>query len=145
MPRAAPSNWYGRGVKTQVPGLESALDREWYHTLELAPGVVTPGWFDTRKVVSQIPFPASLEGKRCLDVGSFDGFWAFEMESRGAAEVVAIDVNVPEEWDWPYKSDPKVIADIGRRKAEGRGFQIAYRELGSSVRRLDLSVYDVDD
>jgi tRNA (mo5U34)-methyltransferase len=121
----------------------AALD--WYHTIEVAPGVETPGWHDCRPIVGQIPFPASLEGKRCLDVGSFDGYWAFEMERRGAAEVVAIDVNDPELWDWPYRSDPKVIADIGRRKAEGRGFQIVHRELGSSVDRLDLSVYDVDE
>ena len=35
--------------------------------------------------------PDDLHGKRALDVGTFDGFWAFELERRGA-EVVAIDV-----------------------------------------------------
>ena len=74
---------------------------QWYHTLELAPGVETPGWHDTRPIVSEIPFPASLEGKRCLDVGTFDGFWAFEMERRGAASVTAIDIEDPEDLDWP--------------------------------------------
>ncbi len=118
---------------------------EWYHTLELAPGVVTPGWHDTRPIASQIPFPPSLEGSRCLDVGTFDGFWAFEMERRGAAEVVAIDVLDPEEWDWPLGSDPEVKAKIGRRKGSGRGFEIARRELGSSVQRLERSVYDLDE
>ena len=52
-------------------------EQEWYHTLELAPGVVTPGWFDTREVPQRLPIPASLAGRRCLDVGTFDGFWAF--------------------------------------------------------------------
>ena len=74
---------------------------EWYHTIEIAPGVETPGWFDTRSVLSQIPFPDDLRSKRCLDVGTFDGFWAFEMERRGADDVVAIDVLDPDKWDWP--------------------------------------------
>jgi tRNA (mo5U34)-methyltransferase len=117
---------------------------DWYHTLELAPGVVTPGWFDTRSVVGRIPFPASLEGKRCLDVGTFNGFWAFEMERRGAEEVVAIDVLDSAEWDWPARSAPETVQAIAKRHAGGAGFEIAKRELGSAVRRLDCSVYDLD-
>ncbi|SRR6266540_2922082 len=118
---------------------------EWYHTLELAPGVITPGWQDTRPIVGEIPFPDSLEGKRCLDVGTFDGFWAFEMERRGAKEVVAIDILDPEQWDWPLGSDQETIAEIGRRKGRGEGFEIAKRELGSGVLRLERSVYDLDE
>src|SRR3954453_11189468 len=85
--------------------LGTALELEWYHTIELEPGVVTPGWFDTRSVVPLLPFPESLEGKRCLDVATFDGFWAFEMERRGASEVHAIDLLDPHSWDWPDLSD----------------------------------------
>ena len=118
---------------------------EWYHTLELAPGVVTPGWQDTRPIVGQLPIPASLAGRRCLDVGTFDGFWAFEMEKRGAAEVVAIDILDPAQWDWPMLHSPDTVAAIGRRKAAGRGFEVAHRQLGSSVRRLERSVYDLDE
>jgi tRNA (mo5U34)-methyltransferase len=36
-----------------------------------------------------------VTGKRCLDVGTADGFWAFELERRGAAEVLATDVPSP--------------------------------------------------
>src|SRR3954466_11356106 len=144
MRRERGSSWYGRGVKTQVASLESALDREWYHTLELAPGVVTPGWFDTRKVVSQLPFPSSLAGKRCLDVATFDGFWAFEMERRGADEVVAIDLLDPAQADWPVTSTAAVKEAIGQRKEGGEGFQIAHELLGSSVERMEMSVYDLD-
>jgi tRNA (mo5U34)-methyltransferase len=118
--------------------------RQWYHTLELAPGVETPGWFDLREIVSRVPLPASLEGKRCLDVGTFDGFWAFEMERRGAEEVVAIDLNDPWRWDWPADTDPKTVEIMARRKREGAGFEVAREALGSSVERLELSVYDLD-
>src|SRR2546423_3261813 len=86
-------------------------ERKWYHTLELAPGVLTPGWFDTRSIAHSIPFP-DLTGKRCLDVGTFDGFWAFEMERRGAAEVIAIDLIDPTQADWPAGSTDNVRAAI---------------------------------
>jgi tRNA (mo5U34)-methyltransferase len=117
---------------------------EWYHTLELAPGVVTPGWLDTRGVVGRLPFPASLEGARCLDVGTFDGFWAFEMERRGADEVLAIDVLDPRHWDWPAGSDEETIRVMDRRKASGSGFELAAERLGSKVVRRELSVLDLD-
>lgn len=120
----------------------AALD--WYHTLELEPGLETPGWFDARPIVDQVPLPAALTGRRCLDVGTFDGFWSFEMERRGASEVIAIDVLDPREWDWPVGSDPETVAAIGRRKAGGAGFELARRCLGSAVERRELSVYDLD-
>jgi tRNA (mo5U34)-methyltransferase len=117
---------------------------QWYHTIELAPGVVTPGWFDTREVAHQVPFPASLEGKRCLDVATFNGFWAFEMERRGAAEVVGIDVLDPADWDWPTGSDPATIEVMAERQAGGRGFEIAKRALGSAVDRVERNVFDLN-
>ena len=123
---------------------ELVRDRLWYHTIELAPGVVTPGWFDTRGALGVLPFPADLRGKRCLDVGSFDGFWAFEMERRGAAEVVAVDLLDAAQFDWPANSSPEAIEEIGKRKGVGEGFEIAAAALGSTVRRLDRNVYDLD-
>jgi len=119
-------------------------EREWYHTLELAPGVVTRGWFDTRALPERIAFPDNLAGLRCLDVGTFDGYWAFEMERRGASEVVAIDILDPAEWDWPAGSDPSMIAAIGARKGRGEGFEIARNALGAKAQRIEQSVYDLD-
>lgn len=120
----------------------------WYHILELAPGVVTPGWFDLRPSASIVPLPASLEGKRCLDVGTWDGFWAFEMERRGAAEVVAIDIDDPDRWDWPPHS--RLGADKEGRlrfladfKSNAASFRLAHEALDSKVERLDFSVYDL--
>jgi tRNA (mo5U34)-methyltransferase len=118
----------------------TVAELDWYHTLELAPGVVTRGWQDTRDV--DIPF-GDLTGKRCLDVGTFDGAWAFAMERRGG-DVTAIDILDPEQWDWPALSDDAVRETIGARKALGRGFEVAAEALGSKVDRLDCSVYDLD-
>jgi len=128
----------------------AALRREveshplWYHTLELAPGVVTPGWFDLRSIVNSLPWP-DVRGKRCLDVGTYDGFLAFEMERRGAAEVVATDISDPSGWDLPVRTRERAEETIARTAGEktGRGFEIAKRALDSSVERVGVSIYDL--
>ena len=127
-------------------GIREAVDahRLWYHTLELGDGVVTPGWFDLRPIVERMPWP-DVAGKRCIDIGTWDGFLAFELERRGAAEVVATDIGDPSGWDWPLRTrarGPEVIATIAGEKT-GRGFEIAKRALGSSVERLEINVYDL--
>src|SRR3954469_15020041 len=87
-----------------VTDAQAAVDAQphWYHTMELAPGVVTPGWFDLRGILDRMPWP-DVTGRRCLDVGTYDGQLAFELERRGAAEVVAIDLSDHAEWDWPVR------------------------------------------
>ncbi len=72
---------------TQASDRAGAGDSGWYHALEL-PGVTTEGIFDMRQYVGEYGLPDSLAGKRVLEVGTWDGFWAFEFERRGA-EVVA--------------------------------------------------------
>jgi tRNA (mo5U34)-methyltransferase len=117
---------------------------DWYHTIDLPGGVATPGEFDHRPIRKRLPLPASLEGKRCLDVGTHDGFWAFEMERRGAAEVVAIDLEDPESYDWP-QPPPELSPDTREHLARRRSaFRIAHEALGSSVERRDTSVYALD-
>jgi tRNA (mo5U34)-methyltransferase len=74
---------------------------------------------------------------RALDVGTWDGFWAFEMERRGA-DVVAIDLDDERDLDWPPRRRPQAFPDEPR----GRGFEIARELLGSSVERRNLSIYD---
>ena len=116
----------------------------WYHTIEVRPGVRTPGWFDLRPIVDRLPWP-DVRGKRCLDVGTFDGFLAFELERRGAAEVVATDVPEPEDWDWaPHAREAGVRYQreiYGERT--GLGFEIARDLLGSTVRRETIGAYDL--
>jgi tRNA (mo5U34)-methyltransferase len=120
-----------------------AEQKLWYHTLDLAPGVTTPGWFDLRPIVELMPWP-DVRGKRCLDVGTYDGFLAFELERRGAAEVVATDIESHEGWDWlPRVADlgPAQLAIIAGEK--GRGFEIAAAALESRVDRRFISIYDL--
>ena len=69
----------------------------WWHEIELAPGIVTPGDDSNRMklpILDALGLPRDLRGKRALDIGTSDGYFAFELEKRGAS-VTAIDF-VPE-------------------------------------------------
>jgi len=126
--------------RTRKQNLINGID--WYHTIDLGDGVITPGVFDHSSVQSSYPLPARLDGLRVLDVATFDGYWAFEMERRGAAEVVAIDVKRKADLDLP----PHVRKRMSREELDspaGHGFPIAHEILGSKVRREFLSVYDL--
>jgi tRNA (mo5U34)-methyltransferase len=108
---------------------------DWYHTQELAPGLVTPGMFDLRPFVERYGIPQDLRGMRVLDVGTFEGFWAFELERRGA-KVTALDVDRLQDLDWPPRLRP---SEDGRR---GEGFRLAREAFGSSVERVGMTVYE---
>jgi len=113
----------------------------WYHTLELPGAIVTPGWFDLRGCLDKLPWP-DVRGKRCLDVGTYDGFYAFELERRGAAEVIATDIPDHEDWDWPAAARAgggEVLASLAGPK--GHGFEVARAALGSSVEKRMISAY----
>lgn len=118
---------------------EQIASVHWYHAMELPGGVVTPGFYDMPGTVGKVPLPESLAGKRCLDVGTADGFWAFEMERRGAAEVVALDVASLADVDWPLRHRPAGKLD----RAPAPGFEVAHRALGSCVERVLSPVYDL--
>lgn len=75
--------------------VEAALKEcpEWFHSIELAPGIFTPG----RKTPDQLSGEVNmlrlpdLHGKSVLDVGAYDGYFSFAAERLGAARVVALD------------------------------------------------------
>lgn len=113
---------------------------EWYHTMELPGGVVTPGFFDHRAILDRYELPDHLDGQRVLDVGTFDGMFAFEFERRGASEVVALDVPDVEALDWPA---PLKRGGTTRFQPKHANFELASAAYGSSVDRRFVSVYDV--
>jgi tRNA (mo5U34)-methyltransferase len=79
---------------------------------------------------------------RCLDVGTMDGFWAFEMERRGAREVIAADVGQVDDLDWPPLWRKRIEPTLDDTK-EAR-FRLAHSAIGSSVKRIERSVYELD-
>jgi tRNA (mo5U34)-methyltransferase len=117
--------------------IERAKQQKWYHTLELQPGVWTDGWFDLRPAIDHYGLPEDMTGMRALEVGTWDGFWAFEMEKRGA-EVVAIDLDDERDLDWPPRHRPDGYPEAPR----GAGFALAKEIRGSAVERIECSIYD---
>lgn len=115
---------------------------KWYHTLDLGQGVVTPGMFDHRAMVDRYLIPKDLSGMRCLDVGTMDGFWAFELERRGAADVTALDLDEPERLDWP--ASLRSTTEKGLDRTKGERFALVRDALGSKVKRELRSVYEID-
>ncbi len=115
----------------------------WYHALDLPGGIVTPGYCDLRTFGPEA-LPESLSGKRCLDVGTFDGFWAYSMEARGPEAVYALDLPDGTQADWPPNTRAENLAAVQASGLEwGSGFKLAHAALGSSVRRVEGNIYDL--
>jgi SAM-dependent methyltransferase len=122
--------------------VDEVSSHPWYHTIELPDGIVTPGRYDHRQLVPHYGLPDDLRGKRALDVGSGDGFWAFELERRGA-EVTSLDVETFADVDLPpalHEIFQERPVDLSFR----RGIDIARRRLGSSVKLVNINIYDLD-
>ena len=108
--------------------VETMNSMVWYHKIELAPGIVTPGndWEAMWEPMAAYHRGVDFEGARVLEVGCWDGYWSFEAEKLGAAEVWATD-------------------DMTQRRTVTRSVPFAIECLGSRVRyRDDVSVYEVD-
>lgn len=69
--------------------------KDWYHRFKVAPGITTPGVNNSTKVLKSLNLPKSCKNLRVLDIGTRDGYFAFELEKRGA-QVVALDY-IPKE------------------------------------------------
>ena len=97
----------------------------WFHTFALNAehGLYTPGVARDHRY--RVPLlPASFAGRRVLDVGTFDGFYAYLAEHRGATRVVAVDNEQYTAW---------VKARWGVVLTGGEGFRAIGALLGSRV------------
>ncbi len=65
----------------------------WFHSIDMGDGLVSPGVKPQEQLKREwesMELPA-LSGKSVLDINSWDGFFAFEAEERGATKVTALD------------------------------------------------------
>jgi tRNA (mo5U34)-methyltransferase len=109
----------------------------WFHTFALndAQGIYTPGVAVDHRY--RLPFlPASFAGWRVLDVGTFDGFYAFVAEARGARRVLAVDSEQYVKW---------VRARWGHELVGGEGFRAIAALLGSRVEYRRLDAFRLDE
>ena len=102
------------------PSLESLREQvqklTWVHCIDLGNGLVTPGMWQPNPLILKAFDETDFHGKKVLDIGCWDGLWAFEAEKRGAREVVAID-DISQRWN-----------------QEQQTFTLAHRALNSKVR-----------
>jgi len=113
----------------------------WYHTVELGNGIVTPGQYDLRPYLDRYGLPASLAGQSALDLGTASGFFAFELERRGA-RVTATDL--PAWYDHDF--GPKYSIDQSQEELKSyltEPFEIARAARGSQVDKKFINIYDV--
>ncbi|MBS2037266.1 DUF1698 domain-containing protein [bacterium] len=99
----------------------------WVHRIPLPEGRYTPGDWDTAQTLEQLQLPEDLTDKTVLDVGTWDGFYAFEAERRGARRVLATD-----HFCWS-----------GEGWGTRAGFDLAHRLLNSKVEALDIDIPDI--
>jgi tRNA (mo5U34)-methyltransferase len=108
----------------------------WFHTFSLDGGsLYTPGVARDHRY--RVPaLPADLRGRSVLDVGTFDGFYAFLSETRGARRVVAVDNEQYRDW----------VRDRWGVELEGaEGFLAIAALLESKVHYLRLDAFDLDE
>lgn len=105
----------------------------WYHRIDLGPELgVTPGGSDKdAERLDYMKLPASFAGLDVVDVASWDGYFAFEAERRGASRIVATDI-----WGDYY------VPNIAMRNMQS-GIEFAIKALNSKVVTLYSSVYDL--
>lgn len=105
----------------------------WHGGMDLGHGVVTQGrvW-PALDLLPRLGLPADLSGKRVLDVGTWDGFMAFECERRGAT-VVAVDSHA---WD-------VANAHLTHNPTGRAGFDLAHEALDSGVIAWQVEVLDL--
>jgi tRNA (mo5U34)-methyltransferase len=109
----------------------------WFHTFALnrSEGIYTPG----AALDHRYRLPALLDdfgGLRVLDVGAFDGFYAFVAEHRGAEHLLAIDNEQYVHW---------VRSRWGTKLEGGEGFRAIHRLLDSRVEYRALDAFDLDE
>lgn len=102
----------------------------WFHTFQLAEGIYTPGIARDHRYRIPAIQPERFRGRSVLDIGTFDGFYAFVAEAAGASRVVAIDNEQYVDW---------IEGRFGVTLEPAAGFNAIHGLLGSRVdyRRLD--------
>ena len=92
--------------------LKQIIDDEvWFHSINIGDDLCTKGQKSKealKKELDTISFP-DLNNKTVLDIGTYDGFYAFESERRGAKRVVALDKVV---WEYKTTFSDKYYEDI---------------------------------
>src|SRR3989442_659955 len=140
--------------KALAMGYGDLRNYNWYHTIDLGNGLVTPGTYDYRTALPRFQFPEDMGGMNVLDVGSATGFFAFEFERRGA-NVISVELPSIEDWDMPHGKDRQLtlenlmafhqvstIEEVQYFHLDGP-FEFCLKALNSKIRRCHSTIYDL--
>lgn len=136
----------------QIADLKDRVGRiaSWYHRIDLGDGVETPGHFRMADYLHHYRFPERMDGMRVLDVGASTGFFAYEFERRGAAEVVGVELPSWAAHDWTprYRREFEQKAASEKQTIDREvmldGFTIVGEAFGSTrVRRVFKTIYEL--
>ena len=137
-------------MENQNPYPRELIERmnsfQWYQTIDLENGLVTPGQYDHRPLLKHYGIPQDLSGKTVLDIGACHGFFSFEFERRGAKRVVATEL--------PFWSDhdgsPGLKRSFGENRTDEKmapylhgAFDFARKLLDSKVELVKMNIYDI--
>lgn len=105
----------------------------WWHTMNLGHGLVTRGQVNPAvDLLPRLHLP-DLTGKTVLDIGTWDGFAAFECERRGASRVVGTD-------SFSWGDELRALWPNATGRA---GFDLAREAFDSSVEGVECDVFDL--
>ena len=126
-------------IETDPKTAAAVLDRVplWFHTFSLdrSRELYTHGVARDHRY--RVPaLPEDFAGMSVLDIGTFDGFYAFLAEARGAGRVVAVDNEQYREW---------VSSRWGVELQGGEGFAAIRELLDSEVDYQRIDAFDLDE
>jgi tRNA (mo5U34)-methyltransferase len=126
-------------IETDPETAAAVLERVplWFHTfsLDASRALYTRGI--ARDHGYRIPaLPEDFSDMSVLDIGTFDGFYAFLAEARGARRVVAVDNEQYREW---------ISSRWGVELEGGEGFAAIRALLDSAVDYRHLDAFDLDE
>ena len=107
---------------------------DFYHRIELEPGVITPGFKNLLPIQAPVADELrrhDLQGKRVLDIGCRDGLFSFEAERLAASDVLGIDNDLS-----PAATDfliPYFNSSVSMRSANISDFEVPEYERFDSV------------
>lgn len=131
-------------IKDPSPEAQALWERvrtiAWYHTLDLGNGIKTPGYYDHNPYLDRYNLPTDFRGQRVLDVATYDGFWAYQFERRGADTVVGLDIDRVCEIDLA-PTVRRAMTEDQLNHPTGAGFMLAKEVLQSNVQRIACNVY----
>jgi tRNA (mo5U34)-methyltransferase len=125
---------------------QKMLQYQWYHTIDLGQGLITPGQYDHRPLIQHYGLPDRVAGKTVLDVGPAQGFFAFEFEKRGAARVVTVELPRWSEHDGSASlkaSFQRDQVDIHNEDYLHGALKFAIETRHSKVEQMYCNVYDL--